>query len=100
MKRRKELKAKIRAYKKKLKQLQELAATQEIEYLAKEKQISTFLECKKSFFGKFKYYFKYSKKNNRKNDVIENEKDVENEIQIEKKSEVKKEKKKIPITKV
>ncbi|MCI8617016.1 MAG: hypothetical protein HFJ60_01980 [Clostridia bacterium] len=100
LKRRKELKSKIRAYKKKLKQLQELAATQEIEYLAKEKQISTFLECKKSFFGKFKYYFKYSKKNNRKNDVIENEKDVENEIQIEKKSEVKKEKKKIPIKKV
>ena len=60
LKRRKELKSKIRAYKKKLKQLQELAATQEIEYLAKEKQISTFLECKKSFFGKFKYYFKYS----------------------------------------
>lgn len=100
LKRRKELKSKIRAYKKKLKQLQELAATQEIEYLAKEKQISTFLECKKSFFGKFKYYFKYSKKNNRKNDVIENEKDVENEIQIEKKLEVKKEKKKIPIKKV
>lgn len=100
LKRRKELKSKIRAYKKKLKQLQELAATQEIEYLAKEKQISTFLECKKSFFGKFKYYFKYSKKNNRKNDVIENEKDVENEIQIEKKSEVNKEKKKIPIKKV
>ena len=34
----------------------------EIEYLTKEKQISTFLECKKSFLGKFKYYFKYSKK--------------------------------------
>ena len=31
--------------------------------MAKEKQISTFLECKKTFFGKFKYYFKYSKKN-------------------------------------
>ena len=32
---------------------------------AKEKQISTFLECKKTFFGKFKYYFKYSKKKNK-----------------------------------
>ncbi len=45
----------------------------EIEYLTKEKQISTFLECKKSFFGKFKYYFKYSKKskkNNNKKDII------------------------------
>lgn len=65
LKRRKELKSNIRKYTKRLKQLQELAATQEIEYLAKEKQISTFLECKKSFFGKFKYYFKYSKRNNK-----------------------------------
>ena len=58
LKRRKEIKTKIRKYKKTLKQLQELSASQEIEYLAKEKQISTFLECKKTFFGKFKYYFK------------------------------------------
>lgn len=100
LKRRKELKAKIRAYKKKLKQLQELAVTQEIEYLAKEKQISTFLECKKSFFGKFKYYFKYSKKSNKKTNIIDNEGNMENEIQIEKKSDIKKEKKKIPIKKV
>ena len=35
----------------------------DIEFVEKEKQISTFLECKKTFFGKFKYYFKYSKKN-------------------------------------
>ena len=51
---------------KKLKKLQEEGAMQEIEYLAKEKQISTFLECKKTFFGKFKYYFKYSKKSKNK----------------------------------
>ncbi len=49
---------------KKLEKLKVEVASQEIEYLAKEKQISTFLECKKSFFGKFKYYFKYSKKKN------------------------------------
>lgn len=49
--------------KKKLDNLKIIAASQEIEYLAKEKQISTFLECKKTFFGKFKYFFKYSKKN-------------------------------------
>lgn len=49
----------------KLEKLKVEIAAQEIEYLAKEKQISTFLECKKSFFGKFKYYFKYSKKNNK-----------------------------------
>ena len=51
--------------KEKLKNLKAEVAVQEIEYLAKEKQISTFLECKKSFFGKFKYYFKYSKKSNK-----------------------------------
>ena len=75
LKRRKELKSKIRAYNKRIKKLQELAASQEIEYLAKEKQISTFLECKKSFFGKVKYYFKYSKKSSKKaeNQEIEDE---------------------------
>lgn len=101
LKRRKELKSKIRLYNKKLKKLQELVAMQEIEYLAKEKQISTFLECKKSFFGKFKYYFKYNKKNNKKS-VQENEsEDIENEVQVkETETQVKKEKKKIPIKKV
>lgn len=49
----------------KLEKLKIEVAAQEIEYLAKEKQISTFLACKKSFFGKFKYYFKYSKKRNK-----------------------------------
>ena len=34
----------------------------EVEYLSKEKQISTYLECKKTFFGKVKYFFKYSGK--------------------------------------
>ncbi len=63
----------------KLKKLQEEGAMQEIEYLAKEKQISTFLECKKTFFGKFKYYFKYSKKSKNKKiekqeEIIDNEK--------------------------
>ena len=32
------------------------------ELLEKQKQISTFLECKKTFFGRVKYFFKYSKK--------------------------------------
>ena len=51
--------------KQKLEKLKSEIAMQEIEYLAKEKQISTFLECKKTFFGKFKYYFKYNKKKNK-----------------------------------
>ena len=57
---------------KRLKELKVEIAAQEIEYLAKEKQISTFLECKKTFFGRFKYYFKYSKKKNK--NKIENDK--------------------------
>ncbi len=61
----KEIKELIEVNTKKLENLKAEVASQEIEYLAKEKQISTFLECKKSFFGKFKYYFKYSKKKNK-----------------------------------
>lgn len=61
----------------KLKSLKTEVDNQEIEYLAKEKQISTFLECKKTFFGRVKYYFKYSKKNNKKmqkqDDIEKNE---------------------------
>ena len=65
----------------KLEKIKVEIAAQEIEYLAKEKQISTFLECKKSFFGKFKYYFKYSKKNN-KNKVKKEENIDESKIEI------------------
>ena len=63
---------KIEQYKEKLEGLKQVAATQEIEYIEKEKQISTFLECKKTFFGKFKYFFKYNKKNKKKVEEIEN----------------------------
>lgn len=69
---------------KKLENLKAEVATQEIEYLAKEKQITTFLECKKSFFGKFKYYFKYSKKKNKVN--------IKEKIQVEAEEELEKEK--------
>ncbi len=64
--------------KNKLENLKVIAGSQELEYLAKEKQISTFLECKKTFFGKFKYYFKYSKKNKKntiKDNILEDEKE-------------------------
>lgn len=47
---------------KNFKKLKRQAQELEIEYLSKEKQISTFLECKKTFFGKMKYFFKYSGK--------------------------------------
>ena len=71
---------------KRLQDLKVEIAAQEIEYLAKEKQISTFLECKKTFFGKSKYYFKYSKKKNKnkmKNQEVEEKVDIEDEEELE-----------------
>ena len=53
-------------YTEKLNQLKKESQDLEIEYIAKEKQISTFLECKKTFFGKVKYFFKYSGKKSKK----------------------------------
>ena len=103
LKRRKEVKSKIRAYNKRIKKLQELVATQEIEYLAKEKQISTFLECKKSFFGKVKYYFKYSKKSNKGIKTEVEEEIVEENQQagpVQTSEPTKREKKRIPIKKI
>lgn len=79
----------IKENKEKLEKLKIEIAAQEIEYLAKEKQISTFLECKKTFFGKFKYYFKYSKKNKKSKikqapenvkDIIESQEDENQEL--------------------
>lgn len=46
----------------KLEILQKEAKSLEEEYMAKEKQITTFLECKKTFFGKVKYFFKFGGK--------------------------------------
>lgn len=79
-------KEKIEIGEEKLEKLKIEVATQEIEYLAKEKQITTFLECKKSFFGKFKYYFKYNKKKNKgkiKGNVQEKIEDETNNNKIE-----------------
>ena len=83
--------------KQKLEKLKSEIAMQEIEYLAKEKQISTFLECKKTFFGKFKYYFKYSKKKNKtkiKENVKKDDKEEIETIEIAKEETQKKKKKK------
>ncbi len=59
----------------KLKKLKKETEELEVEYLSKEKQISTFLECKKSFFGKVKYFFKYSGKKSKRKE----EKNIKNE---------------------
>jgi len=55
----------------KLSKLKKQSQELDIEYLSKEKQISTFLECKKTFFGKVKYFFKYSGKKNKVKEKVE-----------------------------
>ena len=68
-------------YNQKLKLLKEETGKLEIDYIEKEKQISTFLECKKTFFGKVKYFFKYSGKKSKKKEekkvIIEEKTDLE-----------------------
>lgn len=60
---------------KKLKKLKKLSKTLDEEYYEKEKQISTFLECKKTFFGRVRYFIKYKKKKiqTERNTVVEKE---------------------------
>lgn len=45
-----------------LQELKEKAKEKEEEYIIKHKQVATYLECRKSFFGKVRYYFKSKKK--------------------------------------
>ena len=72
----------------KLQSLKILASSLEIEYLAKEKQISTFLECKKSFFGKMKYYFKYNKKSKSRKTKEKVEEQEIDDINLEENEEI------------
>ena len=53
------------------------------ELLYKQKQISTFLECKKTFFGRVKYFFKYSKKKTQNENIV-NEEKLEKQEDVEK----------------
>lgn len=65
--------------------LKQTIEKQNIEYLAKEKQIATFLEYKKTFFGKVSYFFKFKKKKKQEEKpVIEKEKGKEKEVKVEK----------------
>jgi len=63
--------------------LKETVQKQNIEYIAKEKQIVIFLECKKTFFGKVSYFFK-SKKKKKKEEKLEIKKEELNEEKQEK----------------
>ena len=62
---------------KKLKKLKEESKKKDAEYFIKQKEITTFLECKKSFFGKVRYFF--SKKKNKQPAYITEEKEEEKE---------------------
>lgn len=71
---------------KKLKNLKEDSKKKDAEYFMKQKEISTYLECKKTFFGKVRYFF--SKK---KPKISEEEKlaEIEEESKKDEKKEAK-----------
>ena len=52
----------------KLEELKDEEVKKEKEYLEKQKEISTYLQYKKTFFGRVKYFFS-RKKNNKKNEI-------------------------------
>ena len=55
------IKKELAKLEKSLSKIKEDSKQKEQIYLEKEKQISTFLECKKTFFGRVKYFFKNKK---------------------------------------
>lgn len=71
----------IKGMKEKLDNLKDSVGFKEKEYYIKQREISTYLECRKTFLGKMKYYFKSSKKSNAKNE--ENIEKTKNEISNE-----------------
>lgn len=61
----------------KLKSLKEVSTQKEKEYLEKQKEISTYLEYRKTFLGKFKYFFKAGKVKKIKSKQVEEQEDIE-----------------------
>lgn len=61
-----EMKETCQKLEEKLEKLKDKAKQKEEEYLEKQKEISTYLEYKKTFFGKVKYFFKSSNKKAKK----------------------------------
>lgn len=75
----------INRLKKILSEMKIIAFDREKEFLEKEKQISTFLECKKTFFGKIKFFFKNKKSSKKQEELIQvNNEQQENEQKEEK----------------
>lgn len=61
---------------KELEEKKEKVKKQEAEYHKKEKEITLYLECKKTFFGKIKYYFKHKKIQKETNKELENKEKI------------------------
>lgn len=60
-----------------LKELKETVSKKELEYLQKQREISTYLEYKKTFLGKVKYFFR-SKKRKKKEEAETENNNMEN----------------------
>lgn len=75
--------------KEELDKLRTTSAQKDIEYIQKEKQIATFLECRKTFLGKVRYFFKKGKnkiqnKKEEKTEIIKENEEIIEEIYEEK----------------
>lgn len=77
---------------KEVENLKKISHNKDAEYLLKERQIAMYLECKKTFFGKIKYFFKSKKKNIEIKLETENEQNSinaeNNETEINEKTQV------------
>ncbi len=65
----------------KLAKLKDEVKEKEDEYLQKQKEISTYLECKKTFIGKVKYFFKSDKK--QKHKTLKETKNIDNMAEMQ-----------------
>ena len=71
----------LKKLEKELNELKIVSLKKDKEFLLKQKQISTFLEYRKTFFGRIKYYFKSKKRN--KEEVIEEPKEKQESVNDE-----------------
>ena len=71
----------IEELKQKLNTLKKESVKLEKDYLEKEKTISTYLECKKTFFGKVKYFFSAGKKAKKTKNKKEKTEEIEDAIE-------------------
>ena len=74
----------IKTLRKKLEKFNKNAHDMETEYIKKQREIGAFLECKKTFMGKMKYFFKSSKISKKITKEVEKERFVVDNIESEK----------------